>query len=67
MVVALSGWVDAGLAGGGRVAFLAGAPRVGAHVRPLDLGDLMDLQQTRPTVHLVDGVLARDLVARRSR
>jgi proteasome assembly chaperone (PAC2) family protein len=56
LVVALSGWVDAGLAGGGAVAFLqeqVEAPRTFAR---LDLGDLMDLQQTRPSVHLVDGV-----------
>ena len=29
----------------------------------IDLADLMDLQQTRPTVHLVDGVSRRDHVA----
>ena len=56
LVVALTGWVDAGLAGSGSVAFLqeqVDAPRTFARI---DLGDLMDLQQTRPTVHLVDGV-----------
>jgi proteasome assembly chaperone (PAC2) family protein len=56
LVVALAGWVDAGLAGAGSVAFLEeqlDAARTFGH---LDLADLMDLQQTRPTVHLVDGV-----------
>jgi proteasome assembly chaperone (PAC2) family protein len=56
MVVTLSGWIDAGMAGTGAVAVLSeqlDAPRVFARI---DLADLMDLQQTRPTVHLVDGV-----------
>ena len=56
LVVALAGWVDAGLAGSGSVAFLheqVDQPRTFGRI---DLGDLMDLQQTRPTVHLVDGV-----------
>jgi proteasome assembly chaperone (PAC2) family protein len=55
MVVALSGWVDAGIAGAGTVAVLheqAGARQFGR----LDLADLIDLQQTRPSVHLVGGV-----------
>jgi len=55
MVVALSGWVDAGLAGAGAVAVL----HEQASARPfgrIDLADLMDLQQTRPTVQLRDGV-----------
>jgi proteasome assembly chaperone (PAC2) family protein len=56
MVVALSGWVDAGLAGGGAVAFLQEQLDAARTFARLDLGDLMDLQQTRPTVHLVDGV-----------
>ena len=57
LVVSLSGWVDAGLAGGGSVRGAAGADRVAcARSRAIDLADLMDLQQTRPTVHLVDGV-----------
>jgi proteasome assembly chaperone (PAC2) family protein len=56
MVVNLSGWVDAGVAGAGAVAVLSeqlDAKRVFGRI---DLADLMDLQQTRPTVHLVDGV-----------
>jgi proteasome assembly chaperone (PAC2) family protein len=56
LVVALSGWVDAGLAGGGTVAVLAEQLESVRTFGRLDLSDLMDLQQTRPTVHLVDGV-----------
>jgi proteasome assembly chaperone (PAC2) family protein len=56
MVVALTGWVDAGLAGSGSVAFLQEQLDAAREFGRIDLGDLMDLQQTRPTVHLVDGV-----------
>jgi proteasome assembly chaperone (PAC2) family protein len=55
LVVALSGWVDAGLAGAGAVAVLSEQLE---SVRPfgrVDLTELADLQQTRPSVHLVDG------------
>ena len=54
LVVALSGWVDAGLAGGGTVAVLEEQLESVRTFGRLDLSDLMDLQQTRPTVHLVD-------------
>src|ERR1700761_8766602 len=56
MVVALAGWVDAGFAGSGTVAFLQEQLEAARTFGRIDLGDLMDLQQTRPTVHLVDGV-----------
>jgi proteasome assembly chaperone (PAC2) family protein len=56
LVVALAGWVDAGLAGSGSVAFLQEQMDAARTFGRIDLGDLMDLQQTRPTVHLVDGV-----------
>jgi proteasome assembly chaperone (PAC2) family protein len=56
LVVALAGWVDAGLAGSGSVAFLQEQLDSARTFGRIDLGDLMDLQQTRPTVHLVDGV-----------
>jgi hypothetical protein len=77
LVVALSGWVDAGLAGAGTVQVLRDqlpdADRFGA----LDLTDLMDLQQSRPVarfaddgnrvidwpeINLVAGNLGRDVV-----
>jgi proteasome assembly chaperone (PAC2) family protein len=56
LVVSLSGWVDAGLAGGGSVALLQEQIESVRTFARIDLADLMDLQQTRPTVHLVDGV-----------
>jgi proteasome assembly chaperone (PAC2) family protein len=56
MVVALSGWVDAGIAGAGAVAVLSEQLQAKRVFGRIDLADLMDLQQTRPTVHLVDGV-----------
>jgi proteasome assembly chaperone (PAC2) family protein len=56
LVVALAGWVDAGNAGSGTVAFLHEQLDAARTFGRIDLGDLMDLQQTRPTVHLVDGV-----------
>jgi proteasome assembly chaperone (PAC2) family protein len=55
LVVALSGWVDAGLAGAGAAAILSDQlESVGTFGR-VDLTELVDLQQTRPTVHFVDG------------
>jgi proteasome assembly chaperone (PAC2) family protein len=56
MVITLSGWVDAGLAGAGSVAVLSEQLESKRVFGRIDLADLMDLQQTRPTVHLVDGV-----------
>jgi len=56
LVVSLSGWVDAGLAGGGALALLHEQAQAARRFARIDLADLMDLQQTRPTVHLVDGV-----------
>jgi proteasome assembly chaperone (PAC2) family protein len=61
LVVALSGWVDAGLAGAGTVPVLQEQLESLRSFARLDLSDLMDLQQTRPTVHLVDGV-SREIV-----
>ena len=57
LVVSLTGWVDAGMAGAGAVAVLAEQLDVGADVRAASTSPTcMDLQQTRPTVQLVDGV-----------
>ena len=56
LVVTLSGWVDAGMAGAGAVAVLTEQLEAKRTFGRIDLADLMDLQQTRPTVHLVDGV-----------
>jgi proteasome assembly chaperone (PAC2) family protein len=56
LVVTLSGWVDAGMAGAGAVAVLTEQLDAKRAFGRIDLSDLMDLQQTRPTVHLVGGV-----------
>jgi len=56
LLVAFSGWVDAGLAGGGALATLAEQLESARTFGRLDLSDLVDLQQTRPTVRLIDGV-----------
>jgi predicted ATP-grasp superfamily ATP-dependent carboligase len=69
MLVALTGWVDGGLAGTGTLAAVAEALESPRKFATIDLSDLLDLQQTRPTVTLVDGVTRRiewpsiDLVA----
>jgi proteasome assembly chaperone (PAC2) family protein len=55
LVVALTGWIDAGMAGAGTVAVLAEQLESSRRFGHVDLADLMDLQQTRPTVQLVDG------------
>jgi proteasome assembly chaperone (PAC2) family protein len=55
LVLAIVGWVDAGEAGS-RSAGLLGAQLDGARAfATYPLEDLVDLQQTRPTVSLVDG------------
>jgi len=59
LILALSGWVDAGMAGAHASALLReqlGAARVFAR---LDLSDLVDLQQTRPMVEIVEGTTRR--------
>ena len=56
MVVNLSGWLDAGMAGAGAVAVLSEQLDAARVFGRIDLSDLMDLQQTRPSVRLVDGV-----------
>jgi proteasome assembly chaperone (PAC2) family protein len=60
MAVVLTGWVDAGMAGAGALSVLAeqGALRPFARI---DLSELLDLQQTRPTVRLAGGA-AREVV-----
>ncbi len=69
MLVALTGWVDGGLAGTGTLAAVAEALEAPRKFATLDLSDLLDLQQTRPTVSLTDGVTRKvdwpsiDLVA----
>jgi hypothetical protein len=77
LIVALSGWIDAGVAGAGTVSALREHLQDPDEFARIDLGDLMDLQQTRPTarwgtdgVRLIDwpqisfvaGRLGRDVV-----
>jgi proteasome assembly chaperone (PAC2) family protein len=72
LVVALSGWVDAGLAGAGAAAVLSDQLDSAGGFGRVDLTDIVDLQQTRPSVHLVDGATreitwpAIDLIAGRA-
>src|SRR5262245_12617553 len=56
LVVSLSGWVDAGVAGAGAMAVLSEQVGSQREFGTIDLADLMDLQQTRPVVQLADGV-----------
>ena len=77
MVVALSGWVDAGVAGSGAVSALREQLADADEFTTIDLTDHMDLQQTRPSAHwsddgervidwpeitFVTGTLGRDVV-----
>jgi len=59
LIVALSGWVDAGLAGIGTVAVLRDHLAAARRFGRMDLSEVMDLQQTRPSVHLDMGVQRR--------
>ncbi|MDQ1533300.1 MAG: hypothetical protein QOF28_1061 [Actinomycetota bacterium] len=55
MVFAFTGWVDAGFAGSGTVAALAEALGSARQFASIDLSELLDLQQTRPTVRITEG------------
>jgi hypothetical protein len=57
LVVALTGWVDAGFAGTGTMEALAAQLDGAEEFATLDLTDLLDLQQTRPTARFVSGGL----------
>jgi hypothetical protein len=54
VVVALSGWVDAGLAGAGTIGALREQLDEAVDFARIDLTDHMDLQQTRPTARWAD-------------
>jgi predicted ATP-grasp superfamily ATP-dependent carboligase len=56
LVVALSGWVDAGSAGVSAAALLREQLTSARSFARYELDDLLDFQQTRPMVQLVDGV-----------
>lgn len=55
LVVALSGWVDAGSAGERAAQYLETHLDDPAELAHVDLSDLSDLQTVRPTLSLVDG------------
>jgi hypothetical protein len=57
MVIALSGWVDAGGAGEGAITVLLEQLAGEDPFASLDLTDLLDLQQTRPIAHFAEGGL----------
>jgi hypothetical protein len=54
MVIALAGWIDAGLAGAGAITVLSEQLADATEFATLDLSDLMDLQQTRPVARWGD-------------
>lgn len=59
MVISFTGWVDGGLAGAGAAAVLATQLQSSRTCANLDLAEYVDLQQTRPTVSLIDGETRR--------
>ena len=59
LVVAFDGWVDAGAAGAGAAGLLDAQLEASRPFAVYELADLVDLQQTRPTVELVDGETRR--------
>jgi predicted ATP-grasp superfamily ATP-dependent carboligase len=59
LVASFSGWVDGGLAGGGSASLLAQGLASARTCARYDLAEYLDLQQTRPTVSLVDGETRR--------
>src|SRR5688572_18731070 len=57
LVVSLTGWVDAGVAGGGAITALVDQLEGAATFARFDLTDVLDLQQTRPTARFeADGL-----------
>src|SRR3954451_4765481 len=55
MVFAFTGWVDAGFAGSGAIAALGEGLESARRFGEVDLSELLDLQQTRPTVRIAEG------------
>jgi predicted ATP-grasp superfamily ATP-dependent carboligase len=56
-VYSFRGWIDAGLAGSSTIDALIEQMDASEQFASIDLTDLLDLQQVRPIVHLVDGGL----------
>ena len=59
LVVAFAGWVDAGLAGADAIGVLGEQLEAGRRCARVNLTEVMDHQQTRPNLELVDGVSRR--------
>ncbi|MFM7270845.1 MAG: PAC2 family protein [Actinomycetes bacterium] len=59
MVVVLSGWVDAGMAGSGAADAVIAAMSHPRRFATYDLGDIADLRTTRPIARLDDGMVRR--------
>jgi predicted ATP-grasp superfamily ATP-dependent carboligase len=59
MLVSFTGWVDGGLAGTGAAALIVDGLTSSRTCARFDLAEYVDLQQTRPTVSLVDGETRR--------
>jgi PAC2 family len=57
LIAALTGWVDAGFAGAGAMEALGAQLDDDEQFATIDLTDLLDLQQTRPTARFVRGGL----------
>jgi predicted ATP-grasp superfamily ATP-dependent carboligase len=54
LILAFTGWIDAGLAGAGAITVLHEQLRTPDTFAELDLSDIMDLQQTRPVARWAD-------------
>ncbi len=59
LIVALQGWVDAGMTGSRGAEVLREQMTEARRFARLDLADLVDLQQTRPDVEIVEGLTKR--------
>jgi proteasome assembly chaperone (PAC2) family protein len=59
LIVALQGWVDAGMAGSRGAEVVREQMTEARRFARLDLADLVDLQQTRPDVEIVEGLTKR--------
>jgi proteasome assembly chaperone (PAC2) family protein len=59
LVVALQGWVDAGMAGEQAVGILRSQSPAARRFARIDLADLVDLQQTRPGIAIEGGTTRR--------
>jgi proteasome assembly chaperone (PAC2) family protein len=59
LIVALQGWVDAGMAGSRGAEVVREQMTEARRFARMDLADLVDLQQTRPDIEIVEGLTKR--------